>query len=120
MINPINSDNNIQMKAALDNAKATQDQSFEEMLQKASAGKDEAKLREACANLESVFLNMMFKSMRNTVEKSDLMGESFATGVYEDMLYEKFAEEASKGKGLGLGELLYKQLSANIKRDEEE
>jgi len=120
LINPINSDNNIQMKAALDNAKATQDQSFEEMLQKPSAGKDEAKLRDACANLECVFLNMMFNSMRITVEKSDLMGESFATGVYEDMLYEKFAEEASKGKGLGLGELLYKQLSANIKRDEEE
>lgn len=120
MINPINSDNNIQMKAALSNAKAAQEESFEEMLKAASASKDEAKLREVCSNLESVFLNMMFKSMRSTVQKSDLMGESFAAQTYEDMLYENFADEAAKSKSLGLGEMLYKQLSANINRDEEE
>lgn len=120
MINPINSDNNIQMRAALGNAKVAQEESFDEILQRASENKDEAKLREVCNNLESVFLNMMFKSMRSTVQKSDLLGDSFATETYEDMLYENFAEEASKAKGLGLGEILYKQLSANIKRDEVE
>lgn len=119
MINPINSDYNIQMKAAVDKAKTVEDQSFEDMLQKAAKEQDEKKLREACRNLESVFLNMIFSSMRNTIQKSDLVGDSFATGVYEDMLYEKYAEEASKGKGLGLGEMLYEQLSKNIKIDEE-
>lgn len=119
MINPINSDNNIQMKAALSNAKAAQEESFEEMLQAASSAKDEAKLREVCTNLESVFLNMMFKSMRSTVQKSDLMGESFATQTYEDMLYENFAEEAAKSNSLGIGEMLYKQLSSNIDKKEE-
>jgi len=120
LINPINSDNNIQIRAALSNAKVAQEESFEEILQRASENKDEAKLREVCNNLESIFLNMMFKSMRSTVQKSDLLGDSFATETYEDMLYENFAEEASKAKGLGLGEILYKQLSANIKRDEVE
>jgi flagellar protein FlgJ len=119
LINPINSDYNIQMKAAVDKVKTEEGQSFEDMLQKAAEEKDEKKLREACRNLESVFLNIMFSSMRNTIQKSDLPGDSFAAGVYEDMLYEKYAEEASKGKGLGLGEMLYEQLSKNIKVDEE-
>lgn len=119
MINPINSDYNIQMKAAVDKAKTAEGQSFEEMLKKAAEEKDDKKLREACRNLESVFLNIMFSSMRNTIQKSDLIGDSFASGIYEDMLYEKYAEEASKGKGLGLGEMLYEQLSRNIKIDEE-
>ena len=62
---------------------------------------------------------MMFKSMRNTVQKSDIMGDSFVTNVYEDMLYEKFSEEAAKGKGIGLAEMLYKQLSHNLENSEE-
>ena len=107
------------MKTALSNAKVAKDESFEERLQKASTSKDEEKLREVCNNLESVFLNMMFKSMRSTIQKSDLMGESFATEAYEDMLYENYADEASKAKGFGLGDMLYKQLSKNIKTDEE-
>jgi len=119
LINPINSDYNIQMKAAVDKAKTAEGQSFEEMLKKAAEEKDDKKLREACRNLESVFLNIMFSSMRNTIQKADLIGDSFASGIYEDMLYEKYADEASKGKGLGLGEMLYEQLSRNIKIDEE-
>ena len=35
------------------------------------------------------------------------------------MLYEDFSEEAAKGKGLGLGEMLYRQLSRNIKDSED-
>lgn len=119
MINPINSDYNIQMKMAVDKAKASETESFEEMLKKAAKEKDKEKLREACRDLESIFLNIMFKSMRNTVEKSGLIEESFAQNVYEDMLYEKYAEEASKGKGLGLGEMLYQQLVRNLNNEEE-
>jgi len=119
LINPINTVHNIQVKTAVDKARDQEAESFEEMLQKAAKEQDKEKLREACRDLESVFLNMMFKSMRNTVEKSGLFEESFAANVYEDMLYEKYAQEASKGKGLGLGEMLYQQLVKNLNNEEE-
>ncbi|SHI38098.1 rod-binding protein [Lutispora thermophila] len=119
MINPINSDYNVQIKTAVDKAKNVKDESFEDMLQKAAKENDKEEIREACRSLETVFLNIMFNSMRSTIQKSDLFGNSFARGIYEDMLYEQYAEEASRGKGLGIGEMLYEQLSKNLKVDEE-
>jgi len=119
LINPINSDYNVQIKTAVDKAKNVKDESFEDMLQKAAKENDKEEIREACRSLETVFLNIMFNSMRSTIQKSDLFGNSFARGIYEDMLYEQYAEEASRGKGLGIGEMLYEQLSKNLKVDEE-
>lgn len=119
MINPIDFGNNSFIEAALKKADTAEKERFEEVLKEAASIKQEKELKEACQNFEAIFLNMMFKSMRNTVQKSDFMGESFATGVYEDMLYENFSEEAAKGKGLGLGEMLYRQLSKNLKDSED-
>lgn len=119
MINPIDFGNNSFVEAALKKADTAEKECFEEVLKEAASKNQEKELKEACQNFEAIFLNMMFKSMRNTVQKSGLMGDSFATGVYEDMLYENFSEEAAKGKGIGLGDMLYKQLSRNIKDSED-
>jgi len=117
MINPINNNgildyNNI--KGKVDEAKQG---AFEAELQKAIEEKDEKKLRQACSDLEAIFVSMVFKQMRNTIQKSELTGSSFAEDMYQDMLYEKYAEEISKGKGLGLGEMLYKQLSKSMGKE---
>ena len=63
---------------------------------------------------------MMFKQMRNTVQKSDLIDGGSAEEMYEDMLFDKYAEEVSKGKGTGLGDMLYRQLSKNMNKESEE
>lgn len=120
MINPINNSsitdyNNIKGKA--DEAKQG---AFEGELEKALAEKDEKKLRKACNDLESVFVNMMFKQMRSTIQKTNLMGDDMGTDMYEDMLFEKYAEEIGKGKGIGLGDVLYKQLAKTMKNESEE
>ncbi|MEA4845822.1 MAG: rod-binding protein [Clostridiaceae bacterium] len=88
---------------------------FEKALEKAMEEKDEKKLKEACSDLEAIFVSMMFKQMRNTVQKSGLFDGGMAEEVYEDMLYDKYAEEVSKGSGTGLGDLLYRQLSKSMK-----
>ena len=118
MINPINS--NI-VKSELTAATATDpitttSTDFEKKLAEAEAAKkkqEDAKLKETCKQLESVFLNMMLQQMQSTVQKSDLFGDDSASKTYNDMLYEKYADEMSKGNGIGIADVLYKQLSKN-------
>ena len=115
-INGIN--NNVDFNIKTSQTKAEQG-GFEEILQQVQGEKDEKKLMEACRNLESVFVNMMFKQMQSTVEKSGLTDGGYGEEIYNDMLTEKYAEEATKGSGLGLAQVMFKQLSKNITKVEE-
>ncbi len=118
MIDPISSVNNLtDYNSIKSKSQEAKEGAFESQLEKAIKDKDEEKLKKACRDLEAVFVNMMFKQMRNTIQKSELMGGGYAEGMYEDMLYEKYAEEASKNKGIGIGDILYKQLSKNMNRE---
>lgn len=118
MINPISSGNNI---SDYNNAKSKAQEAgqgtFERTLEKALNEKDEKKLKEACDGLEAVFVNMMFTQMRSTVQKSGLFDSGSTEEMYEDLLYEKYSEEISKVKGIGIGDMLYKQLLKSMKTE---
>jgi flagellar protein FlgJ len=115
-ISGINNNMDINIKAS--QSKAQQNE-FEEMLKQVQEEKDEKKLMEACKNLESVFVNMMFKQMQSTVQKTGLTDGGYGEEIYNDMLLEKYAEEATKGSGLGLAQVMYKQLSMNFTKKSE-
>jgi len=106
--------NPAQIKADTAVSKANDD-SFKQMLERAFNEKDEEKLRQVCRDFESIFVNMVFKQMRATIPKSELIPDNFARQTFEGMLDEELAKEASKGEGIGIGEMLYKQLSAKMK-----
>lgn len=74
----------------------------------------EVKLQKACADFEAVILRQMLKLMRDTVPKDGLLTESYATEMYQGMHDAALADNLSQGKGMGLGELLYRQLSGQI------
>ena len=88
-------------------------ESFEEMLEQAKNKRDDKRLKEACRELESVFINMVFKRMRATVDRGGLIKESYGERLFQSMLDEEFARKASKGQGLGIADMLYQQLSGN-------
>ena len=71
----------------------------------------DSKLQSACADFEAIFIKQMLDSMRKTVEKTSLLSGGMAEDIFEDMLYDKYAEKMSKVGNFGLKELLYKQLS---------
>ena len=83
-------------------------------LKSACSEKDDAKLKEACEGFESLFLNMMLKEMRKTVHESE-SGSSYAMGMYQEMLDEEITKTASKGKGIGIADAMYNQISAKLK-----
>jgi flagellar protein FlgJ len=82
---------------------------------RANADSPEA-LREVARQFESIFTKMMLESMRAASFGDPLFG-SDQGDMYQDMMDDQLAIEMSQGKGLGLADLLIRQLShgANMK-----
>jgi flagellar protein FlgJ len=68
------------------------------------------KLYQLCLELETFLVKNLLTSMRNTVQKSGLIEDSFAGKMYEDMLYDEYAKEFTRHASFGLAEQAYRQL----------
>jgi flagellar protein FlgJ len=68
------------------------------------------KLYQLCLELETFLVKNLLTGMRNTVQKSGLVDDSFAGKMYEDMLYDEYAKDFTKNAGFGLAEQAYLQL----------
>ena len=68
--------------------------------------------KEVAQQFESIFINMMLKSMRDATERSGLL-DSEATKTYESMFDQQLSTELA-GKGtFGIAEALQNQLNVN-------
>ncbi len=63
--------------------------------------------------LENYMVKMMLSSMRDTIHHESMFGEEneFARGMYEDMMYDNYAEALTKNTHFGLADQIYLQLS---------
>lgn len=86
-------------------------ESFEDSLIDATAKQDAEALKEACREFEAYFVQQLFKEMRSTVHDGGLISKSQGQEIFEEMLYDEYANESSKGKGIGIADMMYKQLS---------
>ena len=77
---------------------------------------DPQKLMEVCKEFESIFINMILKQSRSEIGAEGLTEKSYAREIFEEMQDEQMAENMTKGKGVGLAQELYKQLSRNGNR----
>ena len=71
-----------------------------------------SKLYELCVELETFLIKNLIKSMRNTVQKSDLVDTGFAGGIYEDMLYDEYAKVYARNANFGFAEMAYRELAS--------
>ncbi|MEO8017341.1 MAG: glucosaminidase domain-containing protein [Pseudomonadota bacterium] len=71
---------------------------------------DPAALREVARQFESIFTKMMLDSMR-AASFGDPMFGSDQGDMYQGMMDDQLAVEMSQGKGIGLADMLIKQLS---------
>ena len=81
---------------------------------------DEA-LAAVAKQFESIFVNMMLKSMRdsNAVFEEDNFMHSNESKFYQDMMDNQMAVSLSQGNGIGLGDVLYRQLKAKVMSPED-
>ena len=106
----------LQRKAAAANASpaktASETQGFVRTMTDADV--EAKKLREACEGFEAMFLSMMYKQMRATVPEGGLFGKkSNAMNIFEDMRDTELMNEVSKSGGIGIADMMYKQLAPN-------
>jgi flagellar protein FlgJ len=71
---------------------------------------DPATLREVARQFESIFTKMMLQSMRQASFGDPLFG-SDQGDMYQGMMDDQLAVQLSQGKGLGLADMLIRQLS---------
>lgn len=81
-------------------------------LKHSSGGDDDAALKQAAKQFESIFMGMLLSSMRkaNEVFEDDGVLNSNATKFYQDMYDKQLSTELSEKGSLGLADLLVQQL----------
>jgi len=89
---------------------ATDFRQFAELRRGAEAN-DPKTLREVARQFESIFTKMMLKSMREASFGDSLMG-SDQVDMYQGMMDDQLAIELSAGRGLGLADMLVRQLQS--------
>ena len=72
----------------------------------------DAEIRQVSKNFESIFLQMVFKEMRKSVQKSNLLGNSQGMEFFESMYDEDLTQQLASSRGMGLGQMIYQKLKA--------
>ncbi len=88
-----------------------------------SSGEDtdkKLKIRTSARDFEALMLQQLFATMDKTVEKSGLLGGSTQQDIYQSMLNQEIAVQASKRGGLGIADNIVAQIEGTspIRRSE--
>ena len=117
-ISSISTYNTSLMQINVDKAEQTQTQSFEDALNKAVENKDAQELKEACKEFESYFVSYIFKQMQNSVYSinngNGFINRSQGEEIFTEMLLDEYSKTAADHGGIGLANMMYKQLSKNL------
>jgi flagellar protein FlgJ len=72
----------------------------------------EAKLKKACADFESMLTYTLLKTMRRTIPSGGIVPRSDARETFEMLLDQHISDAvAVKGQGMGMQKALYEQLA---------
>ena len=104
------------MKLGLENKIDTASQGLEKskvenLGRKAANAADREMLKKSARDFESIFVNMMLKSMRSSVQKSGFLDGGNAEEIYRGMLDQEYSNMMSKSDKLGLAETIERQLA---------
>jgi flagellar protein FlgJ len=72
-------------------------------------GGKKTQLEKAAQDFESVFLNLVFQSMRSTVEKSGYVDGGNGEDIYRSLLDQEYAKTMSSQSMTGLSQAIVKQ-----------
>lgn len=75
-----------------------------------SGGRDIDTLRQVAGQFESLFVQMLLKNMRATSFDEDGLLNNDQIKFYQQMFDQQIAVEATKGRGLGIADMLVRQL----------
>jgi len=70
----------------------------------------------AAEQFEAMLLKEMLKSMWSTVPQEGMLSGSYEEGMYRDMLNEALAQSISEGQGMGIKDVILKDISQLSKK----
>jgi len=70
-----------------------------------------SELYKACEDFESLLIKQMLDAMRKTVPKDGMLDGAIGQDIYEDMLYDEYAQQMTKTSQFGLARMIYEQVS---------
>ncbi|POR05640.1 hypothetical protein AU468_00235 [Alkalispirochaeta sphaeroplastigenens] len=75
-------------------------------------GSEADQLRQVAQDFEALFMKKMLDSMRATLNPENrLVDTGMAGEFYEDMLYDEYAQVMAKTGGIGLADMIVKQVA---------
>jgi len=95
-------DSGIDVKQLLNQATATPKRQIK--------GRDPQQLKGAAQQFEAVFIQQMFKAMRNTIPDDGLIPRSNADDMYTQMQDAEAAKVMAERGGIGLAEMMLQEL----------
>lgn len=72
----------------------------------------DAQIRKVAKDFEAIFMRMLFKEMRNTVQKSDIWGNSPSMNLFESMSDDQLSKAIASAGGIGIGNMVYQRMKA--------
>lgn len=81
-------------------------------LKKGAREKDPEAIKQVAKQFESMFVQMMLKSMRDTLPENELFGSN-AERMYQDMYDKQLSLQISNGRGIGLSSVIERQLGGD-------
>ncbi|HBG46144.1 MAG TPA: hypothetical protein DDW94_04050 [Deltaproteobacteria bacterium] len=78
---------------------------------KSLARDNPAELKKAVADFEALFINQMLKTMRETIDKNELFHGGSGEEIYTSLLDTELSKDMARAGGIGLGEMLLRELS---------
>lgn len=101
-------------KSFLKEAERKAVKNHEHIVNSENFNKEDKELKEACKGFETMFLQMMYRSMRATVPESPLFGKSNAMSLFEELRDNELMKKTAESGGLGLADIIYKQLAPSV------
>ena len=74
-------------------------------------GRTAARIREQAREFEALFLGFLIKTMRRTVPEGPAPALGGGNRAYKDLLDEELARAVAKGRGIGLADILVRDLT---------
>ncbi|PHV69843.1 hypothetical protein CS063_13470 [Sporanaerobium hydrogeniformans] len=99
----------------LEQTATEQNKDFKKMLNEAITKEDDKELKEACVAMESYMLSMIMKQMKSAFlsEENSLVPKGDYEKMFEDYQINAQCENMAKVGGIGLADMMYKQMKAS-------
>jgi Rod binding domain-containing protein len=76
---------------------------------------DRAVLKKVAQEFESIFIESMFREMRNSAFSGGIIGQDRATKMYQEMSDQAVAKNMSEAGGIGIARMIEAELGRNLR-----